>query len=191
MGSLVNKIRSMIHWGSTTRANDDSGDFPIQQIGYMGKISEAVMWFPAGFHSNVDSNELALILSVQGNSEAKIGLPGTPAKRPKIATGEVVVYHPKSGSKIYFKDNGSIVVTSSTGVTIDTPTTLVTGDMTVEGQLDATGGVVVTGGSGAAMNVTGETHLGSIVRSGTKNIGDTHTHDENGSGGGTTDPPNA
>lgn len=181
MGSLANKIRSLIHWGATTRTHDDAGDFPIQQIGYMGKIGEVVMWFPAGFHSNVDTDELALILSIQGNPEAKIGLPGTPAKRPKIATGEVVVYHPKSGSKIHFKDDGSIVLTSGTGVTIDAPTTLVTGEMTVQGEFNAQ----------AAMNVTGDTQLGSAVRSGTKNIGDSHTHNENGDGGGVTNPPNA
>lgn len=148
--ALSRLIRSIARLARVTRAGDDSGDFPIAQVGYMGKVGDAVMWFPYGIHANVREDELAIILSMQGNPEARVALAGSPTSRPHpIEVGEFVVYHPPSGSKIHFKANGDVEVDSKNDVRVtaagDVDTTaggdssVTSGVHTVAGDLDHDG----------------------------------------------------
>lgn len=143
---VLRRLRGLIRWAKTTLDMDDTGDFPVHQTTYMGKVGDAVAWFPYGFHANIPAEELALIFALQGNPEARVSLPGSPTKRIKVATGEVVVFHPSSGSKIHFKADGTIEITA--------PLTKVIGNF----------------------EVTGDSALGATVTSDGTDISNTHTH---------------
>jgi len=69
-----------------------------------------------------------------------------------------------------------------------------TGVMTIIGLLTGTGGMAISGGSGAS--ITGDVSIdgavdvtGDVVAAGISTS--EHTHNENGDGGGVTDPPNS
>ncbi len=113
-------IKSLLRWARITKEGDDLRDFPVQQVGYLAKVGDSVMWFPYGMHANIPVDELVLMVSMQGNPEARVSIPGSPKKRVKpLATSEVVFFHPNTGSKLHFKANGDIQIMSTGLVTID------------------------------------------------------------------------
>lgn len=178
MASPVNMIKSLLRWASVSRTGDDSGNRPVQQVTYMGKVGDALAWFPYGYHAVVPEDELVLLLSMQGNPEARVMLPGSPTLRPRIASDEVVVYHPPTGSKIHFRSDGDIEVS---GVDLRVTTG---GDVTVtsDGDID----VVATSGNVRIDAPNIEAALGATLRLMNENIislFNTHQH----SGGG--NPP--
>jgi hypothetical protein len=54
-------LSKLIRWCSVVRGGSDSAQFPMQQVGYLGKTADCVMLFPYGMHANVDGNSLALM----------------------------------------------------------------------------------------------------------------------------------
>ncbi len=132
---MKNIIKSLLRWARTTKEGADLKDFPVQQVGYLGKVGDSVMWFPYGMHANIPVDELVLMVSMQGNPEARVSIPGSPQKRVKpLAASEVVFFHPDTGSKLHFKANGDIEISSTKDVRV-----LVAGNMLadVEGNLIA------------------------------------------------------
>ena len=93
MASL-SALKQLLRWARISLAGDDVAQYPVQQTEYLGKTGYALMWFPYGFHANVPADTLTLLLSLQGNSESRVALPGSGPSRPRVAEGEVVVFHP-------------------------------------------------------------------------------------------------
>ena len=123
MRSLLSSIRSMIRWAEVTLTGADDGDFPIQQVTYLGKTGDAFMHFPYGYHANIPREALALMLSVSGRADARVALACSPMERPTgTASGEVVVFHPLTGSSITFKSSGDIEIETAGEVTVTAPT---------------------------------------------------------------------
>ena len=123
----VDTIKRLVRWGKVTRASDESRQFPVQQVSYLGKAGNAMMLFPYGHHANIPPETLALLLSVQGSSEAKVALPTSAQERPvALVAGEVVVFHPGSKSRIHFLDSGDIEIKSDTLVKVDAPSVEIT-----------------------------------------------------------------
>ncbi len=117
--SMMNALKNLIRLARTTRASADDTDFPIQQISYMGKVGDALMWFPYGYHANIPPDYLSLFVTPGANNESRVAFPGSPQKRIKnLVAGEVVVFHPPTGSKIHFKADGSIEMLSDTAIKI-------------------------------------------------------------------------
>ena len=175
MASVMSRIKSLMKLGKTSRETDDSGTFPVQQVTYMGKVCDAVMWLPYGFHANIPEDQLAVLLSMQGNPEARIALPGSPLSRPRLETpGDMVVFHPQTQSRIHFKSDGSIEIISDSELKVSAPDAQFTGDVVVDGSLSVNG-----------LSAT----LPSIVTSGLKDISDTHAHSGVQAGGANTGPP--
>ncbi len=120
MKNIKNMIKSLLRWARTTKAGDDTADFPVQQVGYLAKVGDSVMWFPYGMHANIPADELVLMVSMQGNPEARVSIPGSPQKRVKpLAASEVVFFHPDTGSKLHFKANGDIQIVGAGLITVD------------------------------------------------------------------------
>jgi len=160
------RIRNMIRWVKTTLPTKLGSSLPINQVQYMDKVAESVMWFPYGIHANVPAEALALMVSVQANEEAKVAFPGSPLERPTdLLPGEVAVYHPTLGTSIVLRNTGAVEVTGTV--------------------INLTGAVTVTG----ALTVTGAAVLSSTVTSGGTDISDTHTHPVT-TAPGTTGTPN-
>jgi hypothetical protein len=141
----------------------DEGKRPVHQVSYQGRPGDAVAWYSYGYHALPPLDTLALLLSLNGNAEARVILPGSPTDRPLIALGEVVIYHPATGAKLHFRASGDIEATPGTGAQFR-----VLGDF----------------------EVTGATTLSATVTSNGKDISDTHTHDGGTIGAGDTGPPN-
>lgn len=84
-------------------------------------------------------------------------------------------------------------VNASSSMTINSPDTHVTGTLTVDKMITGKGGLAVSGGSGAAVSVTGDMNLqGQIDASGDVTAGGTslmkHKHQEQGDGAPTSPP---
>ncbi len=135
-------VKSLLRWARTTKAGDDSKDFPVQQVGYLAKVGDSLMWFPYGMHANVPVDELVLMVSMQGNPEARVSIPGSPKKRVRpLASSEVVFFHPNTGSKLHFKANGDIEIEATRDLNVKVAGNMladVEGNMTadVEGNID-------------------------------------------------------
>jgi len=110
MSRLINMIRNMTRRSVITLAGDDAGDYPVQQITYLGKATECEMISPYGLHANLPVGVTLLTTwSVQGQEDNRVGMGYTPKLRPKeLPEGELVLYHPLTGSKIHYKNNGDI-----------------------------------------------------------------------------------
>lgn len=181
--------KKLIQWAATSlrRRGGSGGETPVQQVSHLGKASNSVPWFPYGFDANVPPNELSVLLGLLGR-DSRAHLPGSPGKAPATQLGEVVVFHPTTGSKVHFLQDGSIqvvaglasvVVTATGGITLNPGAVPVTinGDLVVTGSITAasvaaSGGVTI----GTTLAVTGATTLGAVVTSGGTNISGTHVH---------------
>ena len=165
------KLARLLRWCRIPRDGEGSADFPIQQVSYLGKTGNAVVWFPYGVHASIPEDQggngsLALMLSMRGNAEERVVLPGSPQKRPMtLAPGELAVYHPPTGSLIHFRASGDVDITA--------PNLNVVGDVTITGDL----------------TVSGDTALASVVTSAGTDIGDGHVHSGVTSGGSNTGAP--
>jgi phage gp45-like len=132
---------------------------------------------------------------------------------PDVQPGERRSYSTDSGgaarvTEIYFKNDGTLVISANTKVTVEAPDIEATADnsivadasdieatasneiaatapnITLNGNVQLNGALTATG-TVTAPNVVGSTDVSFGGISGTA-----HTHNENGDGGGVTDPPN-
>ena len=163
---LINKIKSLIKIAVVTNPGVDQGTIPIHQISYLGKVGNSVPWFPFGFSAVPDENSLTVIVTPSGRSEDRIDFPSSPQRRVFVETGEVVVYHPATQSKILFKSDGTINIESAIQVNVTAPLTQ------VNGNLDVTGSIGVTG----SMDVDGAATFGAAITDSNGINHVTHTH---------------
>ena len=96
MASSVNVLRRLLRWAKVSRNWGDDTNWPIQQFTYLGKTGDAVDWFPYGYHANVPAGHLSLLACLQGKAEARVAFPGSPLERPRVASNELVIYHPRT-----------------------------------------------------------------------------------------------
>ena len=165
-------------WSVIETAGNDDGEFPIQQIRYMGKSGDSAAWFPYGLHARAGAKDLAALLAISGQAGNRVHLPGSPRKRPRIEEGEVVLYHPSTGSKVYLKKDGTIEITAADDQDIKLTTG---GDIECSAAtLRQTGAAVVTAGLtiGGAINHNG-TQIGFFGESPTTRPAITGTNDGN------------
>lgn len=171
MASSSTVIKRLLRLCRISKIGDDAGRYPVQQVSYLGKQGDALIWLPYGVHANIPPDKLAVMLALHGNAEARVALPGSPTDRPaSLAEGEVAFYHPPTGSIIHFKANGDIEVTSIKTVKVDAAEDVdvdAAGDVTVDAggkvnavagttiTLDAAGLITINAGAGLDVNVTG------------------------------------
>lgn len=194
MSGLLHKIKTMIRYAVVTLDGDDLGAFPVQQVGYLKKVGDCVMFFPYGMHANAAAEDepLVAMFSIEGKEENRFGIPGTPKSRPKLLPGEVAFYHPSSGARIKFTaageieidttlSGGAIKVISPTTVDIDTPLVTMTGALTVDGE--------ITFKNKLTQVANFEVGFGVFVTSDGTNISNNHKHSGVTSGGSNTGDP--
>ncbi len=158
---LENSIVNLSKWARVSEPMVETADWPYQSIEYLGLGSvPSISWTPYGLHSSPPPDSVCLLVCLQGDEGARVHMAGSPNKRPvTLEEGEVVMYHPKTGSRVHFKDNGDIKVTSSTLVSIVAPETTMSGNLTVTGDVTVEdGGITVESGS-----ITTEGILGNIT----------------------------
>lgn len=165
--------QNLIKYCTTSNDSNDSDQLPVQQITYLGKAGDAYVLLPYGFHANPPKGFLGLLLSVLGQEDNRVFIPLSPKERPTLESGEVVMYHPLTGDKVHFLNDGTIEITSQSKVTLNVPDAELTGNLTVKGNT----------------TVEGDTTLGANVTSNGKDISDTHQHSGVTSGGANTGVP--
>ena len=123
---LLSKLKNLIRWARVSRAGVGSGQFPVQQVEYLGKTGDTVVVYPFGFHANAEVDNLVFMSDVHGQAENRAAVV-TSGSRPDLAAGEVAVYHPGSGSIIKMKADGDIEMAA--------PNVNIIGDVAISGDL--------------------------------------------------------
>lgn len=168
MASFSRALKSLARWALVSRRGDDSGRYPVQQVTYLGKVGDALMWLPYGLHANVPEGDLVLLFSLQGKGEARVGIPGSPKARPPLAPGEVALHHPVTGTKIHLKADGSVEIDAIGNVTVNAA-----GDASVVagGTALVDGAVVELGGTGGpAVARVGDSVAGGVIVTGSGKV---------------------
>ena len=173
--SIFNLIKRTL----VSRKTADSGQFPVAQVSWNGKVGDIEVIYPYGLSGNLPIDSLVLTFNVNGQEENRAGIGNTPKRRFKnLKEGEVAVGNPLTKSVIKFLENGDIEITGTNNQNIN-----ITGDvnLTVGGNLnitttgnttitttgnttiDSTGNMSSTIGGTLTANVTGNTSLTSPV----------------------------
>lgn len=110
-------LKNLLRWGKITKAGTDTEQFAVQQMEYLGKVSDGLIVFPYGIHGNVPPESFALMFSVQGNPENRAAIAWTPKDRPQLKSGEVAFYHPPTDALIKWDEGGNLEITTGNGGT--------------------------------------------------------------------------
>lgn len=179
-------LRNMIKLCRFSKRGSDAGQFPIQQVEYLEKAGDAFVVFPYGMHGNIPPDFLGLLFAAQEQNRFVIPLSAKERIHP-VASGEVVFFHPVTGAKIHFKNNGdidistaadinatcaNINVTATTKATVTAPSIDLTGNVSITGDLSVSG---ATGLTGAVTALSTVAVTGALTQGGT-DVGKNHTH---------------
>lgn len=158
---VKNAIRRLIRWAVTETDASESGTYQTQQISYLGRPGKSASAYPYGFSANAPKGVLAVLLSISGQSDARAHMPISGPKRIRLASGEVVVFHPNTGSKVHFRSDGSIEVDAKADVRV-----------TAAGAITAVAGTTLTATAAVSAAITAPTVTitGNLVVTGTLNI---------------------
>ena len=115
----MNLLQNLIKFARVSLLGKDDKQYPIQQVEYNGKTKNIFMMFPYGMHANLPEDCIVCVFPVDGSEQNKFGIGGLPSERIKnLPSGEVVFFHPKTKSKIHFKNSGDIDVEASKNVNV-------------------------------------------------------------------------
>ena len=111
--ALIQRLRSslanFLRIARISLPGSDAGDFPIQQLRYLGKTAEAPVSFSYGHHANLPAD--TIVAFFQSPDGSRIAFPTSSPKRVRLPdAGEVAWFHPETGSRIVFKASGDIEV---------------------------------------------------------------------------------
>lgn len=170
---MMSKIKNMIKYGLVKLAGADDKQFPVQQITYNGKAVDCVMLNPFGFHANLDPDTMVGVFAVEGDESNRFAMGGHTKTRPKLAQGEVAVFHPKTQSIIKFEADGTISInTAAKDVNITAANVNIDGNLTVSGTSGLEGAV----SAGATVTATGAVAGSTITANGSGRTLDGHSH---------------
>jgi len=188
-------MRSLGNWSAQiTKVGDESKSYPIQQFTMNGRTGDAYIAAPYGMHYNLPVNQEALNISPDGTILMGID----PVGRIKVEAGEVVFYHPKTKSKIHFKNNKDIDIETETDInaTCDnaninaaTMATITAPDIKLDGNVEITGTLLVTGIATFVANIIAQAAVavtGALTQGG-KDVGKDHTHSQGNDSGGNSE----
>lgn len=117
-------------WGKIT-GKDKGLKYPDQQASFISRVGDHTIIFPYGLYCDLPDD--VLLKAIDEGSAISV----TVARPSDAATGEPVVFHPVTNSRVIMRNNGDIDVYSSSKVNIDTPLVNMTGDLRVEGDITA------------------------------------------------------
>lgn len=138
---------------------DKGKKYPDQQVEYLGRVGDLIVIFPYGMHCDLPDGALMRKLCEEA------GIPMTVERPGDVARGEPVFYHPVSGSRIIFKNNGDIDVKAGTAtVNIEAATVNVNATTT---NLGVGGQPIARVGDSIQVTVPSfGTHVGAIITGG-------------------------
>ena len=201
-------LRGLLGRGVVESVDDTPMMRTVQAEFLPGDVREGLEHFePYGFTSRAKEGAEAIGAFFNGDRSHGVVLVTADRRfRLHVEEGEVAVFDDQ-GQKVVLKRDGILVETpknltatvggnalatvsgtttlKSGAVTIDAPSVHVTGTLSVDGHISGTGGLAVSGGSGAAVTgsitATGDIQAGSISLQ-------NHVHQEQGDGNDTSPP---
>ena len=173
---MVSDFNNLIKVCRISNTGVDSDQYPVQQVSYLGKAVASFIAMPYGSHANLPVNELGILLQISTQEQNRAVIPLSPKRRPKgLAPGEVVYYHPITGSKIHFRNNGDIDVTA--------PNTNLAGNVTISGNLNVAGNSTLN-----TVQVSGQADFNGGIFANGVDIGETHAHSGVSTGAASSGP---
>lgn len=177
-------VSDWLKWGTSRAGNRRDWTMPnvgeqVMVFAPFGDTSQAVVG-PSIFQDDFDAP------TTDPNKDVTVFPDGTTFEYDS-ATNTYTQTIAGSGNWVFNLKNAQIntetaTVTAETSVTLDTPTTTCTGDLIVEKNL------TMGGGSNTATFNGSVEFVGGTVKHNGKNIGDSHTHTEQGDGNETSGP---
>lgn len=187
---LARRVRLTARRAVVRRVDDAARLQSLQVAVYADEVRDRAERFQHyGLTSHPHAGAEAVVLALGGNSDHSvvIAVDDRRYRLTALAAGEVALYddqgqhvHLLRGRQIVVGGAAQVTVQADTKITLDAPLVHVTGNLTVAGTAAAAGAL------SSATSVADPTGTMAGMRS-TYN---SHTHPENGSGGGTTSAPN-
>ncbi len=148
-------------WGRITGA-DKRQKYTSQQASFLGRIGDYVVIYPYGLYCDLPDD---VLLKRLGN---KAAVSCTVDRPDDTDTGEVVLFHPVTKTRIIMRNStdidvitaGKVNVDAGESVNITTPAVNINADVVISGSL----------------SVAGDTALSATVTSGGTDISNSHTH---------------
>ena len=197
--NILQRLKSIFKMAKVI-GSDDSVNLRDGWFSYEGKSDtnpqKGTLFTPYGVMHNPPAGSIAMLFAQNGLESNAIGIADDPKNRTlkNLSEGEVAVGNYVTGSYVYFKENGDVLVNSvaNTQVIVSGSASLTAGgDVTVisGGDVSVTvsnsvsfdvggttfdftaAGLVVTGGDVSADGKSLKTHVHSGVQSGASNTG--------------------
>ena len=162
-------------WGRITGA-DKRKALPDQQASVLGRLGDYIVVYPYGSYCDLPDDVWLRVI------DEGVVIPVT-SDRPDTTRGEPVFFHPVTGAKVHFKNNGDIDIITSADVNVSCENaniTCTTKAIVTAPDIELTGNVKITGNFDVIGN---STFAGTILNNG-KDIGDTHGHAQANDSGG-------
>lgn len=104
---LLRMIRSIVRRAIVSLSLEDTGDYPLVQISYLGKTAKAEVIWPYGMGGRLPVDAIFFNFNIEGMEENKAGIGTQPKLRVKVdAEGEVWFGNPLTQSISLYKANG-------------------------------------------------------------------------------------
>ncbi len=151
-----------------------------------------------GFSSVPFAGAEAVVLFVGGRRDhgLVVAVDDRRYRKRNLEPGESAIYTDE-GDYVVLKRGRIVEVKAGTKLRVDAPLAEITGNVTIAGTLDVTGAVtaratvaVTAGVTAASVAASGAVSDGAGSMDSMRGTYNSHTHPENGTGGGTTSPPN-
>lgn len=172
---ILDRVKAIAVRGTVTQTDQAKRAPELQTRLLAGEVRDQVEHAELyGFSSHMPVGTEVIVIALGGNRDHAVAVAAMDrANRPTgLAEGEVEVYNGVAGTRVLLKADGTIEITGTSTVSIE-------GDVTVSGDLDVTGRIE------AGLDVVDLVGSMNIMRS----QFNAHTHQENGDGGGVTNPP--
>ena len=114
-------------WGKIT-GKDKGLKYPDQQASFISRVGDHTIIFPYGLYCDLPDD--VLLKAIDEGSAISV----TVARPSDTATGEPVLFHPVSGSRVIMRNNGDVDM-FATNVNIDATLVTMTGDLNVVGDI--------------------------------------------------------
>jgi phage gp45-like len=116
---MFHGIKNLIKQCMVRSASADDKAFPILSVSYHEKAADVAHLTPYGVYSNPPANAIGVAFTIEGEEGNRWAIVNTPKTRPKgLAEGEVVVSNTLTGSKVYFKSDGSVFIDAKKDLSI-------------------------------------------------------------------------
>lgn len=177
-------VSNSIKISQLTLNTDDSEQFPMAQVTYLGKVCNVVMVNPYGLIGRAPAKDsLAVLFNQQGHESARLGIMTCPQKRKKgLKDGESGIENVLTGNYVFLKENGDTeIFTKKDLIAAITENIIATFKV-----MNLTGTTI---NIAADVNLTGKLYTTGELKNNSKFVGSTHVHSGVQSGGSNTNVP--